>query len=308
MRREQFRMSRRQATALLERAPVVHLATTDEHGVPILKTVHGVVVEGWIAFHGAPAGEKTLAIGREAVVSAEEMVASIPSYFTDPDRACPATTLYRGVQVHGRLERVDDAKEKAAVLTALMHKLQPEGGHLPIDAEHPLYRRAIDGILVVRVSLEKMDGKAKLAQHKNPQERARLLQQLWARGVPGDAAAIDLVRAASPDTEAPPFLEAPEGVTLWCALPPDAAEEACALLADAYWNVSHPRARLLSAHPGKSTEEISGIRFRLAATTRASRPQHDAKRARNEKADQRHREPFARFPPTAVAGDGHVLR
>src|SRR5437773_11530102 len=95
MRREHlFGMPRADAIALLERAPVVHFATTTPEGSPVLRTVHGVIVDDAIAFHAAPVGEKTLSLGREVVVGAEELVAQIPSYFVDPERACPATTFY----------------------------------------------------------------------------------------------------------------------------------------------------------------------------------------------------------------------
>src|SRR6185369_14132132 len=144
MRKEIFRMDRADAVALLERAPVVHLASTTPEGRPLIRTVHGVVVGDHLAFHGAPAGEKTETEGREAVVSAEEIVASIPSYFLDPERACPATTLYRSAQIHGTVERIDDPAHKAEVLAALMAKYQPEGGHVPISATHPLYQKTIE--------------------------------------------------------------------------------------------------------------------------------------------------------------------
>lgn len=81
-------MDRDAAVALLERAPFVHLASTTPDGRPLIRTVHGVVVGDSLCFHGAPVGEKTETEGREAVVSAEEIVASIPSYFMDPERAC----------------------------------------------------------------------------------------------------------------------------------------------------------------------------------------------------------------------------
>jgi len=263
-------MSRAEATELLARANVVHLATTDEGGHPILRTVHGVVVDDFIAFHGAPVGEKTLAIGREAVLASEEVVASIPSYFTDPERACPATTMYRSVQVHGVLERVDDAHDKARVLQALMRKLQPEGGHVPITENDPMYRRAVDGIMIVRVSLEKLDGKSKLAQHKKPEERARILEQLWARGLPGDVDAIERIREASPETTTPKFLEAPDGAVLHCALDDSAADDASAMLAATYWNVIHPRVRIANAHRGSNAwvgaRDANG---KLIATARA---------------------------------------
>ncbi len=270
MRREQFRMPRAEALELLSRANVIHLATTDEAGSPILRTVHGVVVDGHVAFHGAPAGEKMLALGREVVLSAEETVAAIPSYFTDPERACPATTLYRSVMVHGVLTKVDDPRTKERVLSALMQKLQPEGGYVPLDVDDPLYKRAIEGILIVWISTEEMDGKSKLLQHKKPEERRHLLEQLWKRGAPGDVRAIDTILAASPDTPTPDFLRAPEGVRLHCALDESSAGEATALLHDAYWNAPHRPERIAEAHLGSTAwvgaRDSNG---KLVATARA---------------------------------------
>ncbi|MEZ4308591.1 MAG: pyridoxamine 5'-phosphate oxidase family protein [Polyangiaceae bacterium] len=107
----------------------------------MLRTLNAVVDEGALCFHGAPVGEKMEALGRTAVVCAEEIVASIPSYFLDPERACPATTLYRSAQAHGILTEVTSPERKARVLAALMAKYQPEGKHVPITADHPSTRR-----------------------------------------------------------------------------------------------------------------------------------------------------------------------
>jgi nitroimidazol reductase NimA-like FMN-containing flavoprotein (pyridoxamine 5'-phosphate oxidase superfamily)/GNAT superfamily N-acetyltransferase len=252
MRKEIFRMGREEAVALLAQAPVVHLASTAEDGEPVLRTMNAVVVQGAVAFHAAPAGEKTEIVGRPAVVAAEEIVASIPSYFVDPERACPATTLYRSVQVHGILERVDDPGHKAEVLAALMAKYQPEGGHVPIEAGHPLYRKAIEGLLVLRVSLGRLDGKAKLAQNKKPEERRAILERLWERGRPGDPSAIERIRAANPDTPVPAFLAAPPGATLSCAPAAFDADAAADLCADTYWSVGTPRDAIVRAHLASS--------------------------------------------------------
>jgi nitroimidazol reductase NimA-like FMN-containing flavoprotein (pyridoxamine 5'-phosphate oxidase superfamily)/GNAT superfamily N-acetyltransferase len=270
MRKEIFRMDRGEAVALLERSGVVHLASTTVEGAPVLRTVHGVVVKGALCFHGAPAGEKTEAIGREAVVSAEEIVASIPSYFLDPERACPATTLYRSAQVHGRIEQVDDLDAKAEVLTALMTRFQPEGGHVPIEAGNPLYTKAIAGIMVLKVSLEQLDGKAKLAQNRAPEERRRLMEKLWERGAPGDAAAIELVRAANPRTPPPAFLAGPAGSALVVAPRVEDAPAAAELLFDAYWNGGFTREAIARAHLGSTAwvgaRDAEGA---LVATARA---------------------------------------
>jgi len=236
MRKEILRMGRDASLALLERAEVVHIASTTAEGVPLFRTLNGVVVRDAIAFHGAPAGEKIAAIGREVVVAAEEIVANIPSYFLDPERACPATVLYRSVQVHGTLQQIDDPERKAEVLRALMRKYQPEGGYAPIDHEDPRYKKSIEGLLIVAVSLERLDGKAKLAQNRTPAERCRLMEKLWQRGASGDCEAIELIRAAAEDTPLPAFLRGPAGLSLAVALGPDDAAAAAALLDGAYWN------------------------------------------------------------------------
>jgi nitroimidazol reductase NimA-like FMN-containing flavoprotein (pyridoxamine 5'-phosphate oxidase superfamily)/ribosomal protein S18 acetylase RimI-like enzyme len=270
MRKEIFRMSGEEALALLARSPVVHIATLDGDGAPILRTVHGVVVDGGLAFHGAPAGEKMAAIGRPAVVSAEETVAVIPSYFFDPTLACPATTYYRSVQVHGVLEQVDDRHAKARALQALMRKYQPEGGHAIIEADDPRYRKQVDGILIVRVGLATIDGKGKLGQNRKPEEMARVLAQLWGRGLPGDPAAIETLRRANPDTPTPEFLRGPAGARLCCALGPGDLDGAMALLVDQYWNVGLTPAALARAQPG-STAWVGAHdeHGRLVATARA---------------------------------------
>lgn len=252
MRKEVFRGPRDAALALLARSPVVRLATTTADGAPILRTVHGVLVDDTLAFHGAPAGEKMAALGRPAVLAADEIVAEIPSWFLDPERACPATTYYRSVQVHGVLEEVSDLAAKARALQALMEKYQPEGGHVPITATDPRYRKAVAGILIVAVRLDHVDAKLKLGQNRSPDEMARILEQLWRRGLPGDPAAIEALRAANPNTPDPPFLRAPAGARLCCAVDPTDADAAAALLADTYWNLDVPRDRIAAAHRGAS--------------------------------------------------------
>jgi nitroimidazol reductase NimA-like FMN-containing flavoprotein (pyridoxamine 5'-phosphate oxidase superfamily)/ribosomal protein S18 acetylase RimI-like enzyme len=263
-------MARPQAIALLDRAPVVHLATTSPAGAPILRTVHAVRVDDGLFFHGAPAGEKLEALGREAVVSVEEIVAEIPSYFADPERACPATTYYESVQVHAVLDEETDPARKAAALQALMERFQPEGGHVPITHDHPLYRRAVEGILIVRLSLEKLDGKSKLGQNKKPDELVEVLTRLWQRGRPSDPRAIERIRAANPGLPAPPFLAAPAGARLMCALDERHAAEAVALLEDAYWNGGAPAAELAASLEGSSAwvGAVDGD-GRLIATARA---------------------------------------
>lgn len=132
-------MSETEAVNFLRHRAAVHMAGVDNHGRPLLRAMHGIVMDGFLAFHGSPAGEKTQLEGQQVVISAEDIVAEIPSHFVDPVRACPATTYYRSVHLKGAIEPVGDMQEKARILAALMDQFQPEGGHAPI-----LYRIPTD--------------------------------------------------------------------------------------------------------------------------------------------------------------------
>jgi predicted FMN-binding regulatory protein PaiB len=138
------------------------------------------------------------------VVSAEEVVAHVPSWMVDPERACPATTLFRSVQVHGTLTEVEDLGAKARALESLMRRWQPEGLHRPIDAEDPRYRRELEGVLVFAVPFERVDGRWKLLQGQPPEQIGRILRGLRERGAPGDAEAIEAIREANPGVPDPP--------------------------------------------------------------------------------------------------------
>ena len=143
------------------------------------------MTEDWLLFHGAPAGEKVACLGRPVVVQAEQTVATIPSYFTDPEKACPATTFFRSVQVHGTLERITDPHLKGEALQRIMQRYQPEGGHVPISFDTPMYQNAIRGVLVLGVRMANVTGKAKLGQNRKPAEVADIMERLWQRGAAG---------------------------------------------------------------------------------------------------------------------------
>lgn len=271
MRRSEFAMSSAEARALLAELPVIHLASTRADGEPVLRAVHGVVIDDWIAFHAAPKGEKTELLGRAAVVQAEETVATVPSTFFDDEKACPATTYYRSVQVRGPVEEICDPTLKARALQALMEKLQPDGGHVPITADHPHYRGPVNGLLIAGLRLERLTGKAKLAQNRKPLQIRELLTSLWCRGEPGDARALELIRAANPDAPVPDFLTAPAGATLHAWLSPSTAGEAADLLSGEYWNTRRfTRDELVRAHRGDHPRVgARDAKGRLIASARA---------------------------------------
>lgn len=207
-----FAMTEAQALAELGRIGVIRLAAATPQG-PLLRSFDGVVLEGAICFHGGDHGDKLELVGREVMVSAEEVVAHLPSWFFDERRACPATTYYRSVHAWGTLERVDDRRDKAAVLQALMERLQPEGRHQPLTGDDPLYAGVLDGLLVARIRPTRLVGKAKLGQHKGAATITRALDGLWQRGAPGDLVALRAVRDAHPERPTPTWMRGPDGLT-----------------------------------------------------------------------------------------------
>lgn len=242
MRRQIFRGPDAEARALLGAAHTVHLASTTHAGEPVLRALHAATVDEHLVFHGAPVGEKVSCLGRRAVVSAERVIASIPSWFLDPDRACPATTYYVSAQAHGVIEEITSPDDKARALAALMRKYQPEGRHAPIDAASPLYAKAVRGLLVARVALTEIDGKVKIGQNRSLAERARILDALWSRGGDGDAEAIETLTHLAPDIPEPAFAararegwRAAPGTRLCVGLRPGELDAAVDLLRGAYW-------------------------------------------------------------------------
>jgi nitroimidazol reductase NimA-like FMN-containing flavoprotein (pyridoxamine 5'-phosphate oxidase superfamily)/GNAT superfamily N-acetyltransferase len=230
-----FAMNPREALDCVDRAEVCHLASTTPEGRPVLRALHVVRLGEALYFHAAPVGEKSETVGRYAVVSAVEDVARVPSYFLDPERACPATTLYRSAQVEGTSTAVDDPDEKALVLEALMRKLQPEGGYVPLDARSELYEKAVASIAVVKLVPEHVTGKKKLAQNRTPDDRAKLYEGFFRRGHEGDFAAIEAVLEANPRDEIPSFLRAKDGTRLLAHLDEARLPQAAQLLEGAYW-------------------------------------------------------------------------
>ena len=79
-----FGMDPAEAVSLFKNSRVVHMAGVGADGRPVLKTIHAVVVDGLLAFHSAPVGEKIELLATPVIICAEDIVADIPSYFIDP--------------------------------------------------------------------------------------------------------------------------------------------------------------------------------------------------------------------------------
>lgn len=156
-----------------------------------------------IVFHGALAGQKfdLMAQRPRAGFSMVKEYSFIPSYWSAPDHACPATHFFKSVEIDGHAEVVDDPALKARALQALMAKMQPEGGHVPIDHTLPMYRGALQKVGVFRVVSATWTGKAKFGQNEPARLRRIFVEKLRERGAPVDlATAAEIEKSlGSPD-------------------------------------------------------------------------------------------------------------
>ena len=137
-----------------------------------------------IYFHGAHAGRKAdLATdSRSASFVVVQAYSQLPSYFFDSEFACPATQLYKSIEIRGRLRQILCPQEKASALESLMRKLQPEGGYRTIASEDEAYRPRLLGVNVFALDIEQLSAKFKLGQDKTDEWRADIVDRLNNRG------------------------------------------------------------------------------------------------------------------------------
>lgn len=171
------------------------LAFVRPDGSPGLVALNFVRVGETIYFHGATEGEKVQSLEREPRVTfmVADAFSLVPSYFRDPERACPATQYYKAVVVHGEARIVEDLEERAMALGALMDKLQPEGGYRPIRAKDPLYRKAVATTGVVALPIAEITAKFKFGQNLPKRKRAVVAERLAARATGRDAETVEMM-------------------------------------------------------------------------------------------------------------------
>ncbi|WP_145325154.1 pyridoxamine 5'-phosphate oxidase family protein [Paenibacillus xylanexedens] len=168
MRRKEFTVDEEQEiTEFLDQCSFGFLGTVSPDGQPRVTPLNFVYMDGCFYFHGSLAGEKMKQIKQDSSVSftvAEEF-SLIPSYFNDPELACPATSFFKSVMAFGQAEPVKELEIKGKVLQRFMEKLQPQGGYVPIDATDSRYTGNLKAVAVVRIVPERISAKFKFGQN-----------------------------------------------------------------------------------------------------------------------------------------------
>ncbi|WP_135553916.1 pyridoxamine 5'-phosphate oxidase family protein [Paenibacillus cymbidii] len=176
------------------------LGTIDMEGWPHITPLNFVYEQGNVYFHGSKVGDKMKEIkhsDRVTFAVAKEY-ALIPSYYTDPKLACPATAFFKSVHMRGKASIVTDLSEKAAALTAFMRKLQPEGGYATITTEDADYAGQLKSVAVVKIEVEELTAKFKFGQNWQETQREHVATKLEQRGQALDAETAALMRQYCP--------------------------------------------------------------------------------------------------------------
>ncbi|MBW4841474.1 MAG: pyridoxamine 5'-phosphate oxidase family protein [Paenibacillaceae bacterium] len=176
------------------------LGTVGEDGWSRVTPLNFVYDGEYFYFHGSLAGEKMKHLTRDSRVSftVAKEYAIIPSYFTDPKMACPASAYFKSVMVRGRVEKVDDLEEKARVFTLFMEKLQPEGGYAPITPDDPAYAGELKAVALCRIVPEAISAKFKFGQNLKEPKLSAVTSGLEQRGGELDAETIALMKKYCP--------------------------------------------------------------------------------------------------------------
>jgi len=179
---------------------VGYLSLVTAAGYPRAIALNFAAVGTTIYFHGALEGEKFELAGQSprAGFSIVRPYSFIPSFWSAPRYACPATHFFKSVEIKGVCSLVDDPAEKALGLGALMDKHQPEGRFDPLDPDIPIHAKALAGVGVFRVVPDSWTGKVKFGQNEPENLRRILVEKLRERGGPMDEETAREIEATLP--------------------------------------------------------------------------------------------------------------
>jgi predicted FMN-binding regulatory protein PaiB len=173
------------------------LLTVDGAGFPHLGlypfAYDGAAIE--IHLNGADDQFAHLEARPRCAFEVDEILATVPSYWVDPESAVAATAYHRTVLFE--CERVMISRDPAVLAqqqTRLLARYQPEGGFRAVTPDEPIYRGAFCVIAAIRLQIVGRKVKWKIGQNRAPEKRANVVAELRKRGRPLDARAADALQ------------------------------------------------------------------------------------------------------------------
>ena len=152
------------------------ISSIDEHGFPQIIPMNFVFLNDSVYMHSHIRGEKIENIKRNSKVGFEvdRNLEFLPSYFSDPEDASLADTLYISVVIKGEALLVENNEEKVLALNGLMKKYQPEGRYKPMDKDMDV----LDATAVIMIIPKEMNGKYKIGQNMSKEEKIDLANKI----------------------------------------------------------------------------------------------------------------------------------
>jgi|TARA_B100001758_G_scaffold46468_1_gene37272 nitroimidazol reductase NimA-like FMN-containing flavoprotein (pyridoxamine 5'-phosphate oxidase superfamily) len=152
------------------------ISSIDEQGFPQIIPMNFVFLNDLVYMHSHIRGEKIENIKRNSKVGFEvdRNLEFLPSYFSDPEDASLADTLYISVVIKGEAQLVEDNEEKVLALNGLMEKYQPEGQYKPMNKNMGV----LDATAVIKIIPKEMNGKYKIGQNMSKEEKVDLANKI----------------------------------------------------------------------------------------------------------------------------------
>jgi hypothetical protein len=152
------------------------ISSIDKDGFPQIIPMNFVFLNNAVYMHSHIKGEKIENIKRNSKVGFEvdKNLEFLPSYFSDPEDASLADTLYISVVIKGEAILVEDKEEKVLALNGLMEKYQPEGQYEPMRDDMDV----LGATAVIKIMPKEMNGKYKIGQNMSKDEKIELAQKI----------------------------------------------------------------------------------------------------------------------------------
>ena len=152
------------------------ISSIDRQGFPQIIPMNFVFLNDLVYMHSHIRGEKIENIKRNSKVGFEvdRNLEFLPSYFSDPEDASLADTLYISVVIKGEAQLVEDNEEKVLALNGLMEKYQPEGQYKPMNKNMGV----LDATAVIKIIPKEMNGKYKIGQNMSKEEKVDLANKI----------------------------------------------------------------------------------------------------------------------------------
>ena len=106
----------------------------------------------------------------------------------DTDRKVVPTWNYQTVHLSGVVEVSEDIELLRQIVTDLTaHHEENRGQPWSVEQSDPRYFDAqLEGIIAVTLHITKVEAKSKISQNKSAAERARIVEDLFTSGIPGE--------------------------------------------------------------------------------------------------------------------------